>query len=591
MGHFFISRLRFGLRYSKLFLITILIYILVSSLSCLRNSEQIRFQRQVHTYLKFFRENDFQYQSQHSVAPQLIDVSALHFQEYSKQLDAYFTKLSHQDTTRFDPTSQVEYTLLMRHLARQRLQYQEVQQWQHDVVYYGRLLGNLFYWPLQNEALTPTQKLDLLLKRLDELPRFIQQVRDNLVTVTITQIETALIQNKGIIEIINTDLTRLAQATSVFDDSLKRRLQFGVLQLEEWNTYLNKELLPHVSVNDRLGELVFEKMLQSHFGSETSRDEILNRLTAFGAEQKAQIVAAAKETNARYFPKRKFDPSDPYEVELLVTEAINFVNGQLVEISQVPAEIKNIQAEGERFIQLKSVLTLKKKSAIEILPLPAPERGFELMTTTIMGPQSPKFYCFFNPGRSDWKWPLSTDFLRYFNRGMLKVQALSLLVPGQYLQMVYADSIATPMQFYFGDLAYQEGWKLYAPYLMRKAGFTGYDPMFILMQDLNLFQTALSAQLGIRFHTQNMSKTEVLAELKRQGYVAEAIQEFYWRQIYFQPEVAIARCLGFFQLRELYQQVRRSEMNSFSGYEFYNKLLNSGVVPIQFIRQSFLRRK
>jgi uncharacterized protein (DUF885 family) len=146
-----------------------------------------------------------------------------------------------------------------------------------------------------------------------------------------------------------------------------------------------------------------------------------------------------------------------------------------------------------------------------------------------------------------------------------------------------------PVQQYFGDLTLREGWALYAPYLMRSAGFTGYDPAFILMQELELFQSTLTAHLCIKTHLEGLTKQEVSAILIQQGFLDPFLIDYYWYQICLQPEVIIAKFWGFYQIRELYHTIRLQQRNRFNLKAFNETLLNFGLIPIQRIRSRLVR--
>jgi len=63
-----------------------------------------------------------------------------------------------------------------------------------------------------------------------------------------------------------------------------------------------------------------------------------------------------------------------------------------------------------------------------------------------------------------------------------------------------------------------------------------------------------------------------------------------WRQICLQPELIIARFWGFYQLRELSQLIRSQKMNQFYFNQFNDKVLSSGLFPVNTIQNCLLRR-
>lgn len=578
-------------RIQLLFLSFILLGCLLGS-SCLKNPEQERFKRFQIDYLSHYQTHNLIYQIQNFLDDNLPDVSQLTFQEQIKKLEAYQDHLAAFDTSKFNQNSQLEYVLIKRHLQYELFNLKDREIAQRNVYFYGQLLGNALYWPIKTADLPPEKQLDIFLKRLNQLPRYIQQVKDNVIAPNSVQVEMALNLNAGLIDFLKKEPAEIAKNTPAIADSVSRAVNFAILQLDDWNRYLQNNLLPHVSIQFRLGENGFDKLLNILFEAELTTEKLLAMTEKELREAQNNLLTIASEIHQKFYNKRVYSSDLPnFETKKLL-DAINYIKNERTDLENELTAIRPLFKESERFVDLKNLLSLPfARIELKFEPLPFFGDRSEFCAGLLRRFEKPVYYFYLNTGDRRWSWPEVLGFTKNYNQSMMKVLILSHLIPGRYLQMVFADSVESLAQKYWGDLAIQEGWSLFAPFFMAKQGFTGYEPRFLMAQNLMLLQTILETQLCIQVHTQELEKNVAIKRLQETGYYEDVLLEGRWRQICLQPELIIARFWGFFQLQELSNLIRTQKMNQFYFNQFNNKVLRSGLFPANTIQKMFVKER
>lgn len=560
----------------------LLIGAVAGSFTCTKPSEHSKSNRIFQNYLRYFTENNVDFLAQYHFDDHLVQVSAANFKAYQRTIEFYEEELALLDTIKLSRKNQVDFVLLKRHLRQLRFDYQTRKIWQHDPLWYLQLLGNSFYWPTVTPGRNQTEVAENLLSRLKQMPRFLRQAQSNLVAADARRISLA--QNQGITleNFLNQTCGQLTESAPAITDSLNKYRPAALLALHEWREFLKNSLLTDAR---QMTSAEFTEWLGLLLGEDFS----LSKLQEICAQEldraPERMRVTTREVYRKYFSRRKFQQAAQTDA-FQITEALNSIQNNYLKNDAILPFIQETVSESERFIRLKDLLKLANFNKIIYLPLPE-FLASELFGNLVIHQAQPFFLLQLKS--SDWKLPDEQDFLRYFNPNRLKVLALGQILPGQMLQMLYADSLATPVQRYFGDRVIQAGWPMFAPYLMRKAGFSGYDPAFILTQQLEELHAALGAHLCLEYHLNGMDENRVRQAFATQGFVDGVVLDARLNEIFLAPEKVLARFWGYVQLQQLYDEVMLHQQGNFNLVDFYQKILDSGFIPISMIRHYLLQ--
>ena len=131
--------------------------------------------------------------------------------------------------------------------------------------------------------------------RLEQLPRFLEQARGELVANRVPKIhaETAIAQNAGLNSIIeNMIVPQMSVLSSEQQEQLNAAIEMARNALADHQTWLEEELLPKATGDFRIGAELYDTKLAFALSSPLSRKEITAR-----AEQEYEVESFLREYN------------------------------------------------------------------------------------------------------------------------------------------------------------------------------------------------------------------------------------------------------------------------------------------------------
>lgn len=582
-------RSHFQLKHISRYLIISLFLVLII-MACFRNPAQRKFDQILTDYQNYVQHSDLLYLSQNSRDEMLPNISHSTFKRIIEQTENYQRQLLSCDTLKLKTRRKIEYALIKRHTGRVLFDLKESAVWRKDPGYYCDILGNSLFWPIHFHPEAPNKKAEIIKARLKQVPLFIQQAKENLSECTLSQVKIALEKNKGLENYIRYDLSEQVKSFAQFDDSMTINIQLALNEVEDWQAYLKRQILPLAPDDLPLNKNQFHQLIKVNFDKTFDLAEFLKLIDLELLHIKTDMEKTAAEVYRKYYSRRRYYGCDEVRKTKILQAALEYVRNKRVTPDKIIPSIQSIMNKSERFLTLKQLIQVNKKYELKLINMPDYCGGFPITGLLENQTGAVSFFLLLKTTDARWKWPTELSFTKYFNESMLKVFSLSMLLPGHYLHASFSDTVSGPRQRIFANITTREGWKLYAPYFMRKNGFTGYDPAFILMQQLYHLQAVQQARLSILLYTNELNPKSVQNILNREAYLSDPIQNWCWEQIVRQPELVIARFWGFYQIRELYRDFRRLRKNRFDLDEFNTQLMNSGFISIQTIRHQLMAR-
>lgn len=570
----------------KLILRFTLLFALISIVRCSLNQNDLRFNRILLTYLDYYQHQDPEFLAINSVETNLPQLNQHFFTEWITKLEGMKQQIAEYDSLSLN-TNHNKYLLLRNHVNQKLFQFKQLAIWEQDPAYYIEILGNSFFWPLQDNNLSEEQKSKIIYSRLKQIPEFIQNVQ--LLIKQPTNFRVLLAQEKltGLIDYFENDLDDFCRQVPDLTDSLRFLIKTNVTEFKQFNQSLSQGHLPFAPETSYLNTELFSDFLKIYFGDELTIAKLQDLIESETQKTLQELDKTAFDVYRRYFSRRRFSTDTPEAREELQAAAIDYVRNKRVESKDFINVTQHTLAKSEQFLHYRELIRKKNNLNFEIVLLPPFKQELFCFETTGKQSSNPRFYYLLNPGLRSWKWPQVLAFSKYNNQSRLAVQAICTLIPGRYLQAAYTDSLADPAQLFFGDLSTIEGWGLYAALFMRKAGFNGYDPAFRLEQLRAYLELLQDAKCAIDLHYNNFTPNEIQARLKDSG-LDEPLLSYHWYQIYQNPARLIARIWGFTQFKQLNHDYRVRQGNFYSQVKFNNQIITSGVIPIPQIREKLL---
>ncbi|MBN1349784.1 DUF885 family protein [candidate division KSB1 bacterium] len=580
--------LRFMLMISSLYLLT-----------CTNRSENEKFCQLADRFVeKYFesRPSIATTYGVHDFDDRLDDISTSSYQYQCELLDSTFHELMQIDKSKLSPENSAEFSLLANYLSAQRIDFVQLKQWERDPVSFIEHLGNSLYWLVNYRNADWGFRLQNILKRLIQIPRYLEQVKEYVVAPTKAHVDIAIEQTQGLIDFAQNQLPESFVQVPALEDSLNQVNREAIRALEAFLDYLKQDLSQHTSEHFRLGEGMFLKKLHVYCDSQTAPEEIIGLANTALDEVQSEMILVAEEVRKRYFPRKRYATERNDYHQRLLEDALEFTMKQRLSPEEMLVFLDDEFNNATRFVRLKELARFQPDAPVRFDLLPyfmqgyAPAKAF--LPNLRRDKRTPigEFNFFVYDGFAGWRWYEQLNYSKAFNKDMLRVYVLSYIMPGTYLQYKVGGGCSSPIQHLFGDPVTKGGWQVFAPLIMRKAGYTGYEPGFMLMQLKYTLNCILDAIIDVKVHTGDLSEKEARRVLAETGFMTPPEANLHWRKICIEPAKSVLQFIGFIELAKLRDERRIETGNYFSQKQFNDQILRCGFKPISAIRKQLSQK-
>ncbi|MCK4386061.1 MAG: DUF885 family protein, partial [candidate division Zixibacteria bacterium] len=130
------------------------------------------------------------------------------FAEQSR-LTSFLERMETIDTTRLNDTNRVDFKILENEIHSQLLRSEELKPWEKSPVMYNYLIGGSINSLITRDFAPWGERLRNVLSRLKQIPRLLEQAKANLGSPAEINTKTAIRQNKGTINLIKSELSKV----------------------------------------------------------------------------------------------------------------------------------------------------------------------------------------------------------------------------------------------------------------------------------------------------------------------------------------------------------------------------------------------
>jgi uncharacterized protein (DUF885 family) len=178
-------------------------------------------------------------------------------------------------------------------------------------------------------------------------------------------------------------------------------------------------------------------------------------------------------------------------------------------------------------------------------------------------------------------------FFRDFNHHFNVMITPHEILPGHYLQLKVAAHQPRKVRALFPDGVYVEGWGTFCERLMLDQGWGA--PLDRLAHLKKQMENIARAIVDVRVHTREMPREEVLRFVKEDALQDEQFASNMWTRAITSPTQITTYWLGYRQVTDLFQDVRKARGASFRLKEFMDAMLAGGPVPVARYREKLLK--
>jgi uncharacterized protein (DUF885 family) len=460
---------------------------------------------------------------------------------------------------------------------------------------YVEMIGSGLFFPLTATNGSEQKRLTSVLARMEQIPRILDEARQNLKEADPVYIDTALDENTGNIAVIE-QIGSMIPAGSPLRPRYDAAARAARASLDSYASWLKNDLAhrPH-TVSWRTGPAAYAKIFAFALGPGTHEtpDSVLASAERDLPRVRAEMYSVALPLHKQWFPEHAnhSDLSGDALQNKIIAEVIDRINQDHVEPGQLLEKVRD-QAKGIRaFIQQKDLLTLSDRDNMRIVATPEFLRGVYSVAGFHSAPAlEPTAEAEYWVTPIDPKMPReqAESKLREYNNWMLLYLTMHEALPGHYTQFEHANNVQPSsrrvLRALLGNGPYVEGWGEYAVKEMEDAGYADHDPRFVLMVQKIRLRVIANAILDIRMQSRNMTDQEALDLMETKAFQTGAEAQGKLRRAKLTAGQLITYYVGFHQWIDFRNHVQQKQGSAFSLKRFNDAALDEGPLPLPLVQ-------
>ncbi len=449
---------------------------------------------------------------------------------------------------------------------------------------YGEYISDSVFLLFTQSTLPRERNVQNAAKRITFVPKIVAAAKAGLKNPPRILTEVAIKRNLGAIAFFEKEIYAVAGETPG-SEPLATPCRAAVQTLKDYQTWLEKELLPKSKGEWRLGKDKFAKKLELELDAGLTADAIVKIAEDEADRVEREMWYVAKLMWSKLFPTKTV-PADDAEGRRAAIQAV------LTELGKEHGKPEDLVNDARKtvdkikaFIREKKILRLPDPDTCKVVEMPEFQRGFSLAYLNPAPPLDPKADSLYAvaPPPADWSPERVEALLREYNSAMLQVLTIHEAYPGHYVQLAYSNRHPSLVRKVLWSGSFAEGWAVYTEQMMLDEGY-GDGDLSLRLHQLKFYQRAvINAILDHKMHCENMTDAEAKKLLMERGFqteaeavgkIARAKQSSTQLSTYFVGRTA------FYRLR---QDVQHKQGDRFNLGKFHESVLGQGTLPVKYL--------
>jgi Bacterial protein of unknown function (DUF885) len=505
----------------------------------------------------------------HRYDSSLEDYSRDSMRAYVAMLQGYLPKFEQA------PPSDDRELVLLR-IRSQLVAVENIRNWVKNPDFYSSGATESIFSLISRKFAPPEERLQSVIARENQIPRMLQQARQNLSNPPCIYTQVALEQLPGIEDFFSSDVPKAF--SEVKDPALLarfRKANEGVLaSLRSYQDYVKTTLLPNSHGDFRIGAENYRKKLLY----DEDVDIPLERLLKIGYDNLHE--------NQRHLAEvaRKIDPGKT------TRQIADELAADHPKPDQLLASFRDTFASLKDFIRANHIITIPSPIEPILEETPPFMRALTTASMDNPGPYEQKATeAYFNVTLPEKTWsPKETqEFMTVFNRGTIISTAIHEAYPGHYVQLLWFQKLQSKAKKLTQTNSNVEGWAHYSEQMMLDEGYGNHDPKLRFGQLIDALLRDCRYIVGIEMHTGQMTYEQGIDFFMKQGFMTHAYAERETKRGTSDPTY-LYYTLGKLEILKLREDYRQKMGASFNLEQFHNAFVKQGGIPIKIIRKNML---
>ena len=566
-----------------------------------KNSEDGKFEKIINSYLnelwKFY-PTAATLAGYHNYDNKLEDLSEKTLDKRHEALGDFNQKfVAKIDKFELSPEVQIDHEIIIDAIDFEFFRHENLVPWEYNPIFYNDILNNCIRSLLTKEFAPIETRAKNAADRLKALPKLIKQAKKNMKTPPQIFTETAIKQFPGIINFYKNELPQLIEETPADSKSkLQNNLTKVLPALEDYQSFLQNELLPRSTGNFRLGQQAHTRLLRLTLQNDIPLQELINRATVDFRNIRNEMFFTCVPFYKIMDPKIDLqNPPANLTEDMLYDEVISHVmkriKGEHVSKGEYLDRIKTSVEEVKNFIIQNELLELPEVIP-NIEPMPLESQGITWTHLTSPGvyENSGTYSLQITPIPEDWDEDQAKSFLEEYNNSFLYFWIIRKVYPGQFVPVFYTRKYSSLLRNLYPNMPLIKAWPVFLEEKLVTSGFGNYDLRLRLYQLKYLLKAVINFQLDLNIHQGSMTKDQAIRLMTIRGFQTQAEAERKWNSIILKSGEAVLVYAGFQELQDMEKEYKNLKGNAFSKNEFLKKLLSYGALPLRHLKKKMLEQ-
>jgi uncharacterized protein (DUF885 family) len=486
-----------------------------------------------------------------------------------KLVEARLAELEGMPEAELSTQARVDRGILDNQLRYWRFALDELKEAERDPILYTRLVGDGLD-PLVTREFAPfEERLASLRSRLAGVPAIVAVAKKRLQRPPKIFTETAITQNTGLVALCEHLPGEFAK-----DKAAAAAGKDAAAALKDFQTFLEKELLPRSDGDLRLGRARFEKKLRFELDDAIDPDAIASGARALLDKTLDEMADTARELWPDLMKPEPLPPlTSPAERKAAVRRVLDKLADDHPDNATIVKEAGDWLDQATRFVRDHDLVRLPTEP-VKVIEMPEYRRGVAIAYCESSGPleKKPETFYTISPTPKDWTKKRADSFYREYSRSMLADLTVHEAMPGHYLQLMHSNAFPSKLRSVFGSGAFVEGWAVYAEWLMSKYGFGG--PKVRIMRQKMVLRLSANAIIDHGIHAGAMDEKEALDLMMKDAFQEEGEAVAKWKRARLSSAQLTTYYYGFTEMMKL--RLAHEKDPGFAERSYHDRLLGFG---------------
>ncbi|MFK8015241.1 MAG: DUF885 domain-containing protein [Gammaproteobacteria bacterium] len=503
------------------------------------------------------------------------------YQTTLQRLDAIESKSLNRE-------NQIDATLLRQDLRGKLWRQETLREWSWNPLIYTGLAGGSVYSLMARDFAPLEERLKHATARLEQLPRFLKQVRATLdvKNVPLIHAETAVKQNGGVTSIIDALIRpQLDQLGTIDRARMNAAIKVAVAAVDEHQDWLEQQLVPNARGEFRIGAEKFDQKLSFTLFSPLSRQDVRQRAEREFKSVREQMYQVARSLVEPGAP----DNPSPEKQQAVIEAGLALAYARVPGRDDIVTVARQSLQQSTEFVREKNLVEVPN-DPVEIIIMPEFQRGIALAYCDAPGAldRGQKTFYAVAPLPAEWTDEQVNSFLREYN--LLSIENLTIheAMPGHYLQLALSNRHPSVLRAMLASGPFIEGWAVYSESVMINAGYLDNDPLMRLINQKWYLRAVANSIIDQAVHVDGMTRDEAMSLMIDGAFQEEREAAGKWVRAQLTSAQLSTYFVGYQEHADLRREMEQHWGDDFTLRRYHDEVLSYGSPPVQFVRAQLL---